>query len=171
MKSIQSKNSTPANYNHSPFFKKESGNSLFVKNEKPFFNASPIQAKLTVNQPNDPYEKEADAVADKVIQRLNNKSFPNTENNQAAFFRKSSEPIQRQCAACGKKEKVQKKEQEDENDLQKSISKGNLFSKVMPNPRKMKIYGVSVQLVKRKISCKKSLNHLFRLHHRISKRA
>ena len=120
MKSIQSKNSTPANCNHSPFFKKESGNSLFVKNEKPFFNASPIRAKLTVNQPNDPYEKEADAVADKVIQRLNNKSFPNTENNQAPFFRKSSEPIQRQCAACGKEEKLQKKEQDDENDLQKS---------------------------------------------------
>src|SRR4029079_10119693 len=116
MKSIQSKNSTPANSNHSPFFQKESGNSLFVKNEKPFFNAAPIQAKLTVNQPNDPYEKEADAMADKVVQRLNNKSFPNRENNQAAFFRKSGNPIQRQCAACGKEEKLQKQEQEDEHD-------------------------------------------------------
>lgn len=34
--------------------------------EAPFF----VQPKLTVNKPNDPFEKEADAVADKVVQRM-----------------------------------------------------------------------------------------------------
>ena len=69
MKSTQSKNITTANSNHSPFFQKESSNNFFEKNNNPFFNASSIQAKLTVNQPNDPYEKEAAAMADKVVQR------------------------------------------------------------------------------------------------------
>src|SRR6185437_10045122 len=106
MKSIQSKNSTPANSNHSPFFQKESGHSLFVKNEKPFFNASPIKAKLTVNQPNDPYEKEADAMADRVVQRLSNKSFADS-NYSTPFFKKPDSTVQRKCAACEQEEKLQ----------------------------------------------------------------
>lgn len=116
MKSNQSNDIKPTNFSHSPFFQKES-NDFFGKSEKPFFNASPIQANLTVNQPNDPYEKEADAMADKVVQRLSDKTFSNSENNPTPFFTKSVKPIQRKCASCEQEQKLQEKE--DEQDLLK----------------------------------------------------
>ena len=122
MKSIQSKTSKPANSNHLPFFQKESNN--YLTNEKPFFNASPIYAKLNVNQPNDPYEKEADAMADRVVQRLSNKSFADS-NYSTPFFKKPDSTVQRKCAACEQEEKLQKKEDDDESDL----LKGNLQKK------------------------------------------
>ncbi len=60
-----------------PFFEKGRGQgffsdramdtSFFTKNQ----NTRPvIQPKLTIGQPDDKYEKEADAMADKVVQRL-----------------------------------------------------------------------------------------------------
>src|SRR5882757_8902783 len=47
-----------------PFFNKGAGQGFF----KPA--ATGIQTKLTVGEPGDAYEKEADATADKVVQRL-----------------------------------------------------------------------------------------------------
>ena len=59
------------------FFNKESGQHFFHShlNERPFFTKTynqggSIQPKLTIGQPNDIYEKEADAMADKVVRRL-----------------------------------------------------------------------------------------------------
>ena len=92
MKFLQTKNNSTCASTQSSFFQKESNNFL-PKSEKPFFNASPLQTKLTVNQPSDPYEKEADAMADKVVQRSSNKSFSNKENNQTSFFTKSNRPV------------------------------------------------------------------------------
>ncbi len=37
------------------------------KQETGFFSPQSIQAKLTISQPNDPYEKEADQMAEKVM--------------------------------------------------------------------------------------------------------
>src|SRR5688572_17219538 len=74
--------------------KSETGtrNSFFFK---PF-----IQPKLTVNQPGDEYEQEADAVADKVM------SAPDH-----AFFFSPVSAIQRRCAGCEEEEnKLQRKE-------------------------------------------------------------
>lgn len=66
------------------------------KNQLPFF-----QPKLTINQPNDVYEQEADAMADKVMRMeqpfIQAKPVPLT-------------PIQRKCAECEKEEKAQRKE-------------------------------------------------------------
>ena len=50
-----------------------------------------LQPKLTVGAPDDPYEKEADAVADKVMRM--------TEPNY----------IQRKCVHCEKEEKISRK--------------------------------------------------------------
>ncbi len=120
MKSIQSKNIIPANSNHPAFLKQETGNNFFAKNNKPFFSSSKIQTKLTVNQPNDVYEKEADATADKVVQRLNYKSFSGSENNPSHFFNKPAPFIQCKCAACEQEEKLQEKEEVVEKDLLKN---------------------------------------------------
>ena len=60
-----------------------------------------FQPKLTINQPNDIYEQEADAMADKIMR------MPVKENN---FFQPSTNFIQRKCAACEEEEKeVQRK--------------------------------------------------------------
>lgn len=67
-----------------------------------------FQPKLTINQPNDPYEQEADAVAEKVMRMPAPKAEP-------AFFQPSPvivSPVQRKCAACEEEEK-QKKQEED----------------------------------------------------------
>src|SRR4051812_47423375 len=49
------------------FFRKAGEESFFGAKESPSFFGKPIQTKLTVSTPDDPHEKEADAVADKVM--------------------------------------------------------------------------------------------------------
>lgn len=139
MRSIQSKNITPNNSNHSPFFQKGNNGFFPVKNNKPFFKASPIQTKLTIGQPNDPDsyrdEKEADSMADKVVQRLNDKSFSGSENNSNHFFSKPSSFVQRKCATCEQEEKLQKKEEVDEKDmLQNKLQKKPIFESNTEHP-------------------------------------
>jgi hypothetical protein len=69
----------------------------------PFF-----QPKLTVNQPNDVYEQEADAMADQVMRMLN----PAVNDN--VFFKPAPAIIQRKCQHCEEEEKVQRKENSGE---------------------------------------------------------
>lgn len=49
------------------FFRKAEEQSFFGAKESPGFFGKPVQPKLTVSTPDDPQEKEADAVADKVM--------------------------------------------------------------------------------------------------------
>lgn len=49
------------------FFRKAGEESFFGNKEQPSFFSAPIQAKLSVSSPDDPQEKEADAVADQVM--------------------------------------------------------------------------------------------------------
>jgi Domain of unknown function (DUF4157) len=72
------------------------------KGHTPFFGNAMVQTKLAINQPNDPYEQEADAVADKVVQR---------KRMSPKFF--SPAVVQRTCAGC-EEEQLQRKEQEEE---------------------------------------------------------
>ncbi|NEQ55306.1 MAG: hypothetical protein F6K11_35180, partial [Leptolyngbya sp. SIO3F4] len=46
----------------------------------PAFSPSPIQAKLTIGQPNDRYEQEADNVAKTEVQQINNPSINQQEH-------------------------------------------------------------------------------------------
>ncbi len=79
------------------------GNTAFfgpaAGNEAPFF-APRIQTKLTIGRPGDKYEQEADAVADRVVQRLANPGPPVA--------------VQKKCQDCEEKEKLQRKEEERE---------------------------------------------------------
>jgi hypothetical protein len=78
-------------------------------NFKPQTSNFPIQAKLTVGQPNDKYEQEADAMADKVIQRW---AMPNAVAAMPTITPFNINAAQRACAACEKEDKdhIQRKE-------------------------------------------------------------
>ena len=68
---------------------------------KPVF----FQPKLTVNQPNDVYEQEADKMADHVMGK------GDSSGNVASFFRPAADGLQRKCQACEEEEsKVHRKE-------------------------------------------------------------
>ncbi len=65
-----------------PFFSKES--------KKPFFNAvsgNAVQTKLTVGEPGDKYEKEADSMADAVV---NNASKPDVQHKEISNIQRES---------------------------------------------------------------------------------
>jgi Domain of unknown function (DUF4157) len=64
---------------------------------KPLF----LQPRLSINQPNDIYEQEADAMADKVMRM---------QANEYVFLKSASNIIQRKCSECEEEDKhVQKK--------------------------------------------------------------
>ncbi|CAN5180822.1 hypothetical protein BH09BAC6_BH09BAC6_30940 [soil metagenome] len=66
----------------------------------PFF-----QPKLTINQPNDVYEQEADHMADKVMRMADPAAV------QPGFFKPATNAVQRKCQACEEEEKhVHRKE-------------------------------------------------------------
>lgn len=65
-----------------------------------------FQPKLTINQPGDHYEQEADAMADKVM-RMND----NTANQN--FFKPSITPIQRKCQQCEEEEHIIRRKEGD----------------------------------------------------------
>lgn len=91
-----------------PFFNKEGQGSFFSKSNQhtdSFFSPTAIQAKLTIGQPKDKYEVEADAMADKVVQWLSQpevqKSATNENLVQAKTFAASVTPlVQTKCATC-----------------------------------------------------------------------
>ena len=106
-----------------PFFQKGGEQSFFSGHtvDTSFFtkrkNIKPvIQAKLTIGQPDDKYEKEADAMADKVVQRL---AMPDvlrkkeTDVQTKPLASAITPLVQTKCAACEQEEKLQKKEEED----------------------------------------------------------
>jgi hypothetical protein len=119
MKAAESKPAAKPTGNSTPFFSKESGQGFFGSNapEAAFFsktNTIPgIQPKLTIGQPNDKYELEADAMADKVVQRV---SEPNTVKAQS-LAPAISPLIQPKCATCEQADKHQKKEEEEDDEL------------------------------------------------------
>src|SRR5450432_352653 len=72
----------------------EHGSFISAK-RNPFFTISkPIQAKLTIGGPNDKYEREADHVADKVVQRWSkNEKAPSHLNTDIQNKAVQSKPI------------------------------------------------------------------------------
>ncbi|WP_010521973.1 eCIS core domain-containing protein [Aquimarina agarivorans] len=93
-----------------PFFNKDGQVGFFSKSGKSFqafFNNTGIQTKLTIGKPNDKYEKEADATADKVIRKLNDPAATNI-----VFPAVSENTVQTKCSQCEHEEKLQKKEEQ-----------------------------------------------------------
>jgi hypothetical protein len=70
----------------------------------PAFFKPVVQAKLSINQPNDAYEQEADVMAERVM----NNSNPTITNN--SFFAPAISSIQRKCKDCEDERHVQRKE-------------------------------------------------------------
>lgn len=84
---------------------KEVNNNHCHSSIKPLF----FQPKLTINQPNDIYEQEADAMADKVM-RMGDK-----QTMHESFFKPAISSVQRKCAKCEEDDKkVQRKEVNNE---------------------------------------------------------
>ncbi|WP_010521970.1 eCIS core domain-containing protein [Aquimarina agarivorans] len=111
---VQNKSTTVANQlqaKRQPFFNKEGKDSFFSKSaesSEAFFNSTRVQSKLTIGKPNDKYEKEADATADKVIQRL-------SEVNTTLISRFGGNgAVQSKCNHCEQEDKIQKKEEQDD---------------------------------------------------------
>ncbi|WP_221392548.1 DUF4157 domain-containing protein [Dyadobacter sp. NIV53] len=76
--------------------------TLSVNRSKSSFFSPLIQPKLTIGSPNDIYEREADAVADKVMRM--------SDSSQQPVMSQTAGMISRKCAACEEEEKhLQKK--------------------------------------------------------------
>jgi hypothetical protein len=93
--------------------------SFLNKKEQTSFFKPLIQPKLTINQPGDKYEQEADAVAEKVMK------MPDVKTEPLFFQPKPSPliPVQRKCTACEQEEKLQRKEEGQEDEIQLKSSK------------------------------------------------
>ncbi|WP_419698358.1 eCIS core domain-containing protein [Mucilaginibacter sp. NFX135] len=74
-------------------------NSFKKRDDKSSF----FQPKLSVNQPNDVYEQEADAMANQVMRMVD------PAQNETSFF-KPAENIQRKCGHCDEEQNVHRKE-------------------------------------------------------------
>ncbi|SHE51896.1 eCIS core domain-containing protein [Pedobacter caeni] len=119
MKAAEAKSvATPAKANSS-FFNKGADHALLSDSttQTPFFrkqndNAFFVQTKLTVGQPDDKYEQEADQTADKVLQRL-----ATNEAGSTSVSPSITPFVQTKCEACEKE--VQKKEAVKEEEVQK----------------------------------------------------
>ena len=108
-KSATTTSTTAAQTAQESFFGKKGGEGFFESAQQG--NAPFIQAKLTVNQPGDIYEQEADRVADQVVQRL---ATPSSEPSTPLTSTSGQPPaaIQTKCADCAQEEKLQRTEEE-----------------------------------------------------------
>jgi hypothetical protein len=143
MKTAEAKTASTASQQkaYKPFFGK--GGDSFMGNEASakgsffsspsyaFIGNSPVQAKLTIGRSNDHYEKEADSMADRVVQRL--------AVNEVS---RANKPAQiSKCAACDaeeaeekEKENVQKKEKTPAVEELKKINRKPIFESEAETP-------------------------------------
>lgn len=139
MKTAEAKKSASTARQNKSFFNKEGNQSFFGQNsaDTSFFSKSTTQAfiqpKLTVGQPGDNYEQEADAMADTVVQRL---SQPEVQKSTAVEKGSPITPvapaIQTKCAACEQEEKLQRKEENELLDDQ--LQRKPIFESIAPPP-------------------------------------
>src|SRR5215208_5902718 len=81
------------------------------KTEGSFFRPL-VQPKLTVNQPNDVYEQQADAMAEKVMRMTEH------ESSGQSFFKSGDSILQRNCEHCEKQERgLQRKQINDDETI------------------------------------------------------
>jgi hypothetical protein len=97
-----------------------------TKDSKPFF-----QPKLAINQPNDVYEQEADAMAEKVMRP------GNYLQNQNTFFKPSVSSVQRKCAHCEEEEKKQVQRKETDATTMASSTTENYISSINGSGNKL----------------------------------
>ncbi len=91
-KSTAAKNKVQAK--QEPFFNKEGEGGFFSKSNEvtaPFFSPATVQPKLTIGEPGDKYEVEADAMADQVVQKLAAPVNSSSVNTQTQNVQKKEE--------------------------------------------------------------------------------
>lgn len=108
MKSIHPKNTTPSNFNPSPFFQKENHPSFFRGSHSISTNTT-IQSKSNDNQPNNKYGQDFDSTTDAEVQPLSSAVSDNYTSNHNSS--NNNLTVQRKCTECEQEEKVQKKEE------------------------------------------------------------
>jgi len=81
-----------------------------------------FQPKLTVSQPNDIYEQEADHMADKVLRMTDNSVHQNT------FFKPANNAVQRKCQSCEEGDKFVHRKEAGEGEVPGSNELDNYVS-------------------------------------------
>jgi hypothetical protein len=102
------------------FFRKAADESFFGAKESPSFFGAAIQPKLSVSQPDDPYEKEADSVADTVMRMPDPVAAPPTQRDEGMQL-KEEEQHEIQPKLASQISSVQCKEEEHEEVLQAKL--------------------------------------------------
>ncbi len=88
-------------------------NSGFLSGTKtPFFSPAALQAKLTVGKSNDRYEREADQMADRVVQGLGQ-----TNESVTPAPQPTTQTLQTKCDACEREEELRRDEENDGEQL------------------------------------------------------
>lgn len=139
MKTKAGKPATTTNAtSNTPFFTplSELVSSTPAHHEASFFQktSSPpsIQAKLTLGQPDDPFEKEADAMADHVMRQPTPVAAP------------PEQMIRRKCKACEEEDQIQRKESEqapaqDAEDIERQLAASGGKGAPMPADIRMQM--------------------------------
>lgn len=133
MKAAEAKTAATSAKRNNAFSSKESGDNFFAKDaqqdsffSESFIEHSPVQRKLTVGKADDPYEREADAMAGKVVQRLSNNNVNGIPvQRKTAHTNDGISVIQNKCSACEQEEKLQTKE--DENKAEEAVQLKPIF--------------------------------------------
>src|SRR5438552_2035812 len=124
MKTAAKKNSSSrSSKDEASFFHNGNGSSLSTQSESGFFSHSvcpspAVQAKLSVGQPDDEYEREADATADKVVQRLASTSESKKANNDL-----QSKPLTFQSSVAEETQVNERDEMKEEKKQKRQISR------------------------------------------------
>ncbi|MET6997335.1 eCIS core domain-containing protein [Chitinophaga defluvii] len=119
--------------NNSTFFGKESGDAFFAGSNQSAHKHNPffVQTKLRIGKPNDHYETEADTVADKVVQRLGNKTNEQTVQTKPVAPLSVSR-ISQPLPANDKQEKLQQKEEQEATE--ESLQRKPIFDSMADPP-------------------------------------
>lgn len=106
----------------SPFVAKKEGESGHDAEQEPFVPGSEspsLQCKLRVGAPNDPYEKEADQVADRVVNSLSTQPIAKAPEQGVEHNPSISTLLQPKCAECEKEEQQEKEKNTDKHTIQR----------------------------------------------------
>ena len=124
-----------------PFFSMEGestflreGQQSYASQQNPFFSPAAnqtvssstppgVQAKLKIGQPNDPQEKEADLMGERVLDTSKAEPKIGKPSDAEPGYSNTNTPnVQKKCADCEKEEKVDKKEEEQETPIQEKTA-------------------------------------------------
>ena len=105
--------------------KSASAVAMHKNKQQSFFAPVKIQPKLTIGAVDDPYEREAEAMADKVM-RMPASPIHTGKTLSPTFFSPApviQPPVQRQCESCKEEEKLQRKQKQPKEEPELTSTK------------------------------------------------